>query len=179
MCACQSRISDPRFVKFESPIQIPMQKSSLPPSYLLGRFSSSAYSLSLSARFPLSLSSPRAPHVIAVDSEPRELSLSLVHLSLHFLLPRELASKSTPAARPPRSLLPSVALAAVPPRAQSLPEPLPPALLSSACRLGRLSVPAGQLSSPEPCLSSCPAPKPPEESLFPLPLSFSFQKGFK
>lgn len=81
MCACQSRISDPRFVKFESPIQIPMQKSSLPPSYLLGRFSSSAYSLSLSARFPLSLSSPRAPHVIAVDSEPRELSLSRSSLS--------------------------------------------------------------------------------------------------
>lgn len=121
MCACQSRISDPRFVKFESPIQIPMQKSSLPPSYLLGRFSSSAYSLSLSARFPLSLSSPRAPHVIAVDSEPRELSLSLVHLSLHFLPPgvelspsksHAVASRALP--RSPSSSAACAACAALP-----------------------------------------------------------------
>lgn len=187
VCVRASLGSDPRFVKFESPIQIPMQKSSLPPLDLLGRFSSSAYSLSLSARFPLSLSSLRAPHVIAVDSEPRELSLSFISLSV-FSLP---ASNSRPRnhtsllrARshdrrrrqlpaPPVPRCPAAAL-------QRVPEPFHPALpLPPACRLGRLSVPAGPLSSPEPCLSACPAPKPPEESLFPIPLSFSFQKGFK
>lgn len=164
-----------------------MQKSSLPPSDLLGRFSSSAYSLSFSSFPP----QPLFPTCAARDRgrlrAERALSLSFISLFV-FSLP---ASNSCPRNRTPllrarsrdrrRRQLPAPPVPRCPAAAlQRVPEPFHPALpLPPACRLGRLSVPAGPLSSLEPCLSSCPACKLPEKSLFPLPLSFSFQKGFK